>query len=510
MKKISILILFSLYTYALDFKIATYNVQNLFDLKNDGTEYKEFIPYVGDWDRYSLKNKLDNISKVILDLDSSIISLQEIESQRVLKLLLNRLKIYKYSYFLKNRYSAIGVAILSKYPILSNEKIKIDNFNKYSRDILKSTIDIDDHKLIIYTNHWRSKRGAENTRIPYAQSLLRDIQSLNGDEDYIILGDLNSNYNEYITFKYNKKLNNTYGITAINDILKTSINGNLIVKDDILKNNKTILYNLWLEKDVRERFSSSFKGKNNTPDNIIIPHSLFDNKNISYIDNSFNIFKPNYLYGKYIYRWNKNKRSGYSDHLPIYAWFSTEKQVYKKETKIIKKGTIKYLYTIQKLDKPMVLKDVVVIYKNNNLVIIKQKKSMAISVYTKSNILKEGYKYDLYINKIEDYNGLKEVTNFSIKSTKEYISNYKELFLDGQNIDMFNLKNQNQIVKINGIYKNNNLYFQDKKIYLYFKKGIKKPKNNSAISIVKGHISIYKSKIQISIHNQSDFKAKIR
>ena len=75
--------------------------------------------------------------------------------------------------------------------------------NKYSRDILKVKLLVNNKPLIIYVNHWRSKRAAESKRIKYALALKRDIDKQKNN-DYIILGDLNSNYNEYQTFQYDK------------------------------------------------------------------------------------------------------------------------------------------------------------------------------------------------------------------------------------------------------------------------------------------------------------------
>lgn len=59
---------------------------------------------------------------------------------------------------------------------------------------------------------------------------------------------------------------------------------------------------------------------------------MFDNQKINYVNNSFNVFKTEYLIknGK-INRWeisnSKHKNSGFSDHLPLYATFSTSKNI---------------------------------------------------------------------------------------------------------------------------------------------------------------------------------------
>ena len=522
MKNIKLLIIFyflffTLSLNAIEFKVASYNVENLFDLNNDGTEYKEYKPYTRYWNKKALNTKLNNITRVIKDIDADIISLQEIESKKALSLLLKKLKKYKHSYFLKNKNSAIGLAILSKFPIIKNQRIKINNFNKHSRPILKSTISINNHKLIVYTNHWKSKRSAESTRIPYAQSLIKDINKLNKDDDYIILGDLNSNYDEYLTFKNDRRLNDTQGITGINQVLNTSINENLIKKSDII-NEFNIHYNLWNELDINDRFSNKYMSNNNTPDNMIVGNSLFNSTNISYVNNSFKVFKKPYLYNKRIKRWNMKKQNGFSDHLPIYAMFSTLNQNYKTKIKtknIINTNTnsnsINSLYNIQKLNSSINLKNVSVIYKYKNSCIIKKEKQKAILIYKKANKLKLGYIYDIKVNKIVDYYGLKEISNISNIIKKSKNIKYKNLFLDGKNIDITDLNYQNEIItNLSGVYKKKHLHFNDKKIYLFFDKNIKKPKQNSKIQIINAHLSIYKNKMQISIHKQSDFKALYR
>ena len=66
-------------------KIATYNIENLFDLKKNGHEYNEYIPNTkSNWNRKNYKIKLNNLSKVITEIDADILALQEIESIQAL------------------------------------------------------------------------------------------------------------------------------------------------------------------------------------------------------------------------------------------------------------------------------------------------------------------------------------------------------------------------------------------------------------------------------------------
>ena len=66
---------------ASELKIATYNVENLFDDKIQGSEYKDFKN--GSWGAKQYSHKLNQIATVLLDLDADIIALQEIENEGV-------------------------------------------------------------------------------------------------------------------------------------------------------------------------------------------------------------------------------------------------------------------------------------------------------------------------------------------------------------------------------------------------------------------------------------------
>jgi len=318
------------------FKVASYNVENLFDLTVDGTEYPEYIPNTGyGWTKDIANIKYTNIAGVIKDMGADVVALQEVESKEALISLRNRLKDlgadYPYLEIADSRAAPVKCAVLSKFPIAVKEEIQVDN--AMARNILKVTLDIAGNRVILFINHWKSKNGPESMRIAYAKTLKKEIDKLKKDADFILIGDLNANYDEYQTFRDSDKLNNTGGITGINHILRT-------IKDSEMVNEKILteqaeneyLYNLWLEVSETGRWSYIFSSKKESPDNIIVSRGLYDNKGISYSDNSFDKFQPDYLFKDgTVYRWQMTERGrgkhigkGYSDHLPIFAYFSTE------------------------------------------------------------------------------------------------------------------------------------------------------------------------------------------
>lgn len=511
-KSLLFLLIFFTSLFAKEFSVATYNVENFFDLNYDKTEYKEYIPNTNsNWNKTTFDTKLNNILKVLNDLDKDIIALQEVESNEAFSYLVKNLPKYKYHTFKKYKNSSIGLGLLSIYKIKDVQLIHVKH-SKVNRPILKITIIIDNEELIIYNNHWPSKRSGENQRILYAQALENDIKTLDSKSDYIILGDLNSNYNEFETFKY-LKLNNTYNLTGINDILKTTQNGEFIKKSEILNKNNQSHYNLWLELNYNDRFSYKFRDKKETPDNIIIPQSMFDNQNINYVNSSFDVFKTKYLIenGK-INRWQivkgKHKNRGFSDHLPIYAVFSTTKKI-----KPIKKtiNHIDELYNYNDIKLPLEINNIILLYKTKEIAIVKELNNKAILIYKNIEDLKFNKIYTLKINHIKNFNGLFEITQFTIIDKKTNNIDKTQLFLDASKYDILDVKNQNEVItNLKGEIKNNYFHYifknEKKKIKLYSKNRELLPKNGQKINIINAHLGFYKSKPQIIIYKQSDFK----
>ena len=524
MFKFLLLFIFTLSLKADNFTVASYNVENLFDLKNDNNEYSEFIPNAhSQWNQRNFNIKLNNLIKVINDIDADIIALQEVENRDLMQELKRKLPKYNYYSFIKYPNSAIGIGLLSKIKIKDNKHIDVKFTSKLFRPILETTLIYENIEFKVFNNHWPSKAVGESYRVQYAKNLQDRLVKLPKDYDYILLGDFNSDYDEYLTFKKNQKLNNTFGITGINQILNTTFENKFVTYDDILKYEKRVHFNLWLDLPTNERFSSKFREQNNTPDSILVPPALFDTKKISYIPKSFTVFKPNYLYeNNIVKRWeiegnrfNKiHKGEGFSDHLPIFAKFSINKE----DTNILKKmqsnedsneiSTISDLYQKEKLIDPVNINDVIVIYKNDDKAIVKKENDRAIYIYTNAQELKVGYSYNLQINQIFTFNGLKEVKEFAILDEIKKIDDYKNFYLDANQIDIFDFKYENEVIKnLKGVVKNSKLYLnEDKYIKIYSKNRNLLPKNGETITILNGQLGSYKGNMQVILHSTSDFK----
>ena len=316
-------------------KIATYNVENLFDLQKKGYKYKEYRPYSKSlWNKKNYNKKLNNIAKVIKDIDADIICLQEVHSLKALQDLRAKLKqkglYYKYYKIADKKPTAIKVALLSKIPFIYSKELQVTYSYKY-RNILETKFKIDNNILYIFNNHWKSKSGPESMRIVSAKILKKRVKEIGYDKNIILLGDFNSHYEENKIFVKKRKHNDTHGKTGINDILRTKYQTKK-AKDTTYE--KHAFYNLWYDEKIRSRFSYIFRGKKEALDNILISQPLLEKRDIYYKYGSIHHLNKKYLFSKnqkYINRWKtssgkikKHKGKGYSDHLPVIATFIVE------------------------------------------------------------------------------------------------------------------------------------------------------------------------------------------
>ena len=310
-------------------KIATYNVENLFDLQRSGHEYKEFIPNTrSKWNLKNYRIKLKNISRVIKEINADIIGLEEIESLQALKDLRMQLKrdgVY-YQYFKIANYkdTTIKVAILSKIPFVYTHEIAVQSSYRY-RNILEAKFKVKGEEFFVLVNHWKAKSGPESMRIVSAKKIMKRVSELGEKKNIILVGDFNSDYEENILFKRKRKLNDTNGVTGINHILGTLEHKESASKVDVPYGE---FYNLWYDAPKPQRYSYIFRGKKEAMDSIIVSPSLLTQKGMSYKAHSIESYKPNYLFkGKGIYRWQMSRKprihkgKGYSDHLAVTAEF---------------------------------------------------------------------------------------------------------------------------------------------------------------------------------------------
>lgn len=501
------LLLLPLLLFSKPFKIASYNVENLFDANLQGTEYEEYIPGKHNWNKRMVEIKLNHVAEVICDLDADILGLQEIENEIIFKQLQQKLQRvgcgYKYSAITHKQKAPIQVALLSRYPIVNVKDIQV-SYAPRVRNILEVEVKVKNQNLTLFVNHWKSKayKGYESKRIQYAKALQSRISKLSSSKEYILLGDFNSDYNAYLTLE--DKNNDTQGKTGFSDIIKTRVE-----EDEIVKAPKGVHYSLWKELPVNDRWSQKFYGKKSSLDQIVLPQKMFDGKGIDYVNDTFKVFKAKYLFTKrgYINRWRykhgKHMAKGYSDHLPVFAYFDTAPYKADKNQNFfheIKTKLIEYFYTVENLNSKIKLEDVVVVLKRGRNAVVKQSVTgRGIYLYGCAGKLKEGYRYDLLVDAIKSYKGLKEITSaYVLKKKGEHgVAGYYK-YLSKQ-------LSQNEVVTdIVGQYNNRTIKTTEGIFPIYFKKKRHTPQNGEKLKIHYAQLGYYK-KLQLVVHNTKDF-----
>lgn len=303
-----VLLFIPLLLSALEFKVASYNVENLFDAKMDGGEYEEYMPNnKHGWNEAMLQIKIANIARVIADMDADVIVLAEVENKAVLERLNAALgaKAYPYVFYpqKKGRVS-IETALLSRFEITQTSTLAIkDN----PRGIHKVTVKVDKKSLDLYLNHWPAQKEKEEERLAYGIALHNALEK-EKEREYILLGDFNSPY----------QVQKEWGMALVN-----------IVKAG---DKSAPLYNLWYDLPQDKRYSHSYGKQKVTLDHMIIPPTMSDHKGIEYNPSSLIVFMRPYMLDEKNdpKRWQISDRGrgkhlgdGYSDHFPITAIFHT-------------------------------------------------------------------------------------------------------------------------------------------------------------------------------------------
>ncbi len=304
-------------------RISFYNVENLFDIKNDPITIDDDFTPEGkqQWTRERYQTKLNRLSQVLDSMGvPTFLGLAEVENLAVVKDLAKTgaLKEVKYGFVHKESPDKRGIDVAFMYDkkqfkLISYSFIRIDfpeeiEVGYTSRDILHAEGRLSSgDTLHFFVNHWPSRRGgvaqSEPKRMWVAQHLrfaLDDIFKDDPDANVIIMGDFNDETdNKSITSMLNAQPRDAYP-----------------------EDGK--LYNCFSEFDQQELGSYRYRANWNALDQIIVSGSLL-NGEASVIAANPVIFRrdwmmynsskygpsPNRTYG------GPNYYGGYSDHLPV-------------------------------------------------------------------------------------------------------------------------------------------------------------------------------------------------
>ena len=331
--------------------VAFYNFENLFDTINDPDTYdEEYTPSNG-WTKKNYKKKLDNLSRVLIELGTSenqknspvIIGACEIENRRVLEdlvknpLLIN--KGYKVVHFDSPDKRGIDVGFLyqekhfqptsyinvplyvyenetttdkkdKKSDEESDDKGSVDAKTKriYTRDQLLVTGLLDGEEVNVIVNHWPSRSGGEKKSSPNREAagalnrkIIDSLYKINPKAKVITMGDLNDD-------PTNKSVKKGVGTVGTKEELKPFG-----------------IYNP-MEKMHKQGIGTlGYRDSWNIFDQIMLSEPLVKGDYSTWTYWKANVFKKPYLIQNEG-RWkgypkrNSNGVPGFSDHLPVYVY----------------------------------------------------------------------------------------------------------------------------------------------------------------------------------------------
>ena len=463
MRALFALVFAVLIAFASEISIATYNVQNLFDCKDDGSEYLDFKSSTSKWDCEAASSKLKRTRQIIDALDTDIIALEEVENEQVLKSLVEG-SDYKFIIFTKEKNSPVGLGIVSKIQPSSSEIFEVPNVK--TRNILKVVFEVEGKKFSIFVNHFPAYKNGINMQ-KKAERTLR--AALGNEQNAIVLGDFNSPYGQK---------------SILNDIIATRG-----------------FYDLYSFLVPKDRYSHAVHGKKRAIDHVLLSPSFMANGDLSYVDGSFEVFKPSFVLDEHGFA----KSDLYSDHFALKFKISTKpspakssqlanenlkKEVKKVEDQNYKKADIDALFEHPE-DVPVLVERAVVILKDKHGFII-SKNRRGIYVYDPKNSVGVGDELDILVRRVKFYKEALEVSSYEIineHGTKDVSEN----LLDSSKLSI--ARSGDVIAKISGRLEGGYLHTPHGKIRIYSKKRLK----DGVQGFEQARVKIYKNEKEIVV-----------
>ena len=303
------------------FTIGFYNLENLFDVKDDPNTLDDDFTAEGrkKWSKKRYRKKLFKLGKTIAKIGKKssgrgpiILGVAEVENKRVLKDLLKTTHLnketYEFIHFESPDERGIDTALLYKpeyFESLHSEAIPLiledeEGKRDTTRDILYVHGKLNEEEIHVFVNHWPSRRAGEDLteykRLTAAEKVMEYMDKIESEfeaPNYIIMGDFNDGPDS-------KSIKN------------------LVARRQ--------LYNPMEKLLTPERGSANYRRTWSLFDQIIVSHSFFNYQKGTHSFTHANIFDAHFLTewtGKYQgnpFRTyvGKKYKGGYSDHFPVY------------------------------------------------------------------------------------------------------------------------------------------------------------------------------------------------
>lgn len=307
--------------------IMFYNVENLFDTKNDFlTEDDAFTPGgEKEWTQERYRKKLKDISNVIASLSLKktplLVGLSEVENIEVVEDLIQEPVLTNNSnYAIVHEESpdtrGIDVALVydqNRFRYISHESIRIDfpwDERIKTRDILYVQGALaSDELLHVFVNHWSSRRkgkkATEKKRLYIAEQLrkkVEDVLKQDANAKILVMGDFNDHPNDK-SIQHVLKARKYQGIKD-DELFNLMAYLNNEGKGTYVHNNKWGLLDQLMISKTLLNATEGVKIKHNKGYILKKDWMLYEKRDGSK--------QPNKTYG------GDNYYGGYSDHLPVY------------------------------------------------------------------------------------------------------------------------------------------------------------------------------------------------
>jgi endonuclease/exonuclease/phosphatase family metal-dependent hydrolase len=315
--------------------IATWNVQALFDGKEDGIEYPEYRMTAG-WSEEKYQARLTSLAEAAAHITEGIpdiLALQEAENETVLRNLVEGPLAkygYNWTFFANNPGSPLGVGLLSRLPLLETKVHSITwNGDTSPRPIAEVWLEAEKTPMALFICHWKSKVEGEDITEPIRRASarvilrrLREIEEKEPDLPVIILGDLNENHDEFYRRSGSvvSALLPDDPVAAEFAALKKPadflvISGQKPPQPHYFARETAAFYSPW--KNELEKGSYRYKGEWETLDHFLLSKEFFDGQGWEFDACEAPHWEPFINDRGMPWTYNPRTGNGLSDHLPL-------------------------------------------------------------------------------------------------------------------------------------------------------------------------------------------------
>lgn len=325
--------------------IVSYNVQNIFDDKDDGGEYEEYTTSFG-WTSDSYFERLSRLAQVlqVCEAPPHVVVMQEIEDVQVLDdLRLDHVRQRRYAAIAApSEDTATTVGVLSTQPIRSARShrsvvARVGGETAVSRPLFELEIEVAGRPLRLYCVHWKSQSGGEEVTEPrrcqeaaLLNVVIAERRERQGAHSIIVIGDFNEDVAEY---EQHAKSYQTALVPAAaagglvepaRSLLFEPVDPGRPAGTPVPLASAGVLYSPW--PDSRYAGTYFYHGSWERLDQLFVSRELADGNDLELLDFAVLDRGPHVNAAGYPIRYERYSLSGYADHLPIVATLGEREQ----------------------------------------------------------------------------------------------------------------------------------------------------------------------------------------